>query len=114
MRYTKFDTDEMLSPIKLSIHNSMMDTLDKVLAEREEMIAERETNIATIEMLRRKLKLAEFDVEVLTKLETCVICLGEIEVQSNGWAGGHNAMPVAEGQCCDDCHGQVLAERLRR
>ena len=50
----------------------------------------------------------------MTKLETCVICLGEIEVQSNGWAGGHNAMPVAEGQCCDDCHGQVMVERFRR
>ena len=61
MRFTKFDTDEMLSPIKLSIHNSMMDTLDKVLAEREEMIAEREAHIATIERLSRKLKLAEFD-----------------------------------------------------
>ena len=50
----------------------------------------------------------------MTKADTCVICLGEIEVQSNGWAGGHNAMPVAEGQCCDDCHGQVMAERFRR
>ena len=93
--------------------DSAMTNLDKILAERTELLAERETHIATIEMLRRKLKLAEFDVEVLTKLETCVICLGEIEVQSNGWAGGHNAMPVAEGQCCDDCHGQVMVERFR-
>ena len=91
-----------------------MTNLDTILAERERMIAERDAHIATIEMLRRKLKLAEFDVEVLTKPDTCVICFGEIEVQSNGWAGGHNAMPVAEGQCCDDCHGQVMAERFRR
>ena len=62
MRFTKFDTDEMLSPIKLSIHNSMMDTLDKVLAERKEMIAEREAHIATIEMLRRKLKATGCDI----------------------------------------------------
>jgi len=90
-----------------------MTNLDTILAERERMIAERIDLVATIEMLRRKLKLAELDVAILTKPETCVICLGEIEIQSNGWAGGHNAMPVAEGQCCDDCHGQVLAERFR-
>jgi hypothetical protein len=40
----------------------MMDTLDKVLAEREEMIAEREAHIATIEMLRRKLKATGCDI----------------------------------------------------
>tara|TARA_R100000900_G_scaffold20662_1_gene16854 strand:- start:111 stop:428 length:318 start_codon:yes stop_codon:yes gene_type:complete len=92
-----------------------MTSFDTVLAERKELLAEREAHIATIDMLRRKLKLAGCDVAAFpAKLETCVICLGEIEVQSNGWAGGHNAMPVAEGQCCDDCHGQVLAERFRR
>ena len=90
-----------------------MTNLDTILAERTKLLAEREAHIATIEMLRRKLKLAELDVAILTKPETCVICLGKIEIQSNGWAGGHNAMPVAEGQCCDDCHGQVLAERFR-
>lgn len=96
-----------------SMLDRTMTNLDKILAERERMIAERIDLVATIEMLRRKLKLAELDVAILTKPETCVICLGEIEIQSNGWAGGHNAMPVAEGQCCDDCHGQVLAERFR-
>ena len=96
-----------------SMLDRTMTNLDTILAERERMIAERIDLVATIEMLRRKLKLAELDVAILTKPETCVICLGEIEIQSNGWAGGHNAMPVAEGQCCDDCHGQVLAERFR-
>ena len=96
-----------------SMLDRTMTNLDTILAERERMIAERIDLVATIEMLRRKLKLAELDVAILTKPDTCVICLGEIEVQSNGWAGGHNAMPVAEGQCCDDCHGQVLAERFR-
>jgi len=93
--------------------DSAMTNLDTILAERTKLLAEREAHIATIEMLRRKLKLAEFDVAILTKPDTCVICYEEIEVQSNGWAGGHNAMPVKEGQCCDDCHGQVLAERFR-
>ena len=58
-----------------------MTNLDTILAERERMIAEREDLVATVEMLRRKLKLAELDVAI--------------------------------GQCCDDCHGQVLAERFR-
>ena len=96
-----------------SMLDRTMTNLDTILAERERMIAEREDLVATVEMLRRKLKLAELDVAILTQPHTCVICFGEIEVQSNGWAGGHNAMPVAEGQCCDDCHGQVLAERFR-
>ena len=87
--------------------------LDRTMTNLDTILAEREDLVATVEMLRRKLKLAELDVAILTKPDTCVICLGEIEVQSNGWAGGHNAMPVAEGQCCDDCHGQVLAERFR-
>jgi len=87
--------------------------LDKAMAHVDEMVAERQAMIATIEMLRRKLKMAELDIAILTKPDTCVICCEEIEVQSNGWAGGHNAMPVKEGQCCDGCHGQVLSERFR-
>ena len=50
--------------------------------------------------------------------EKCVICNGEIEAQKTPegvvfWTHGHNAAPVAEGQCCDDCHNTyVLPNRL--
>ena len=43
----------------------------------------------------------------------CVICGDPIDVQLNGWTGGHNAQPVADGQCCSDCNTTyVLPERL--
>ena len=48
----------------------------------------------------------------------CVICKGEIEAQKTPevvvfWTHGHNAAPVAEGQCCDACHNiYVLPKRL--
>ena len=44
----------------------------------------------------------------------CVICSGEIEKQRNPetgevfWEGGHNAQPVAEGQCCGECNTNVV------
>lgn len=39
----------------------------------------------------------------------CVICAGDIDVQANGWAGGHNAYPVVrEGRCCTDCNTTVV------
>ena len=50
--------------------------------------------------------------------EKCVICNGEIEAQKTPegvvfWTHGHNAAPVAEGQCCDACHNiYVLPKRL--
>ena len=31
-------------------------------------------------------------------IKECVLCGVEIEVQANGWAGGHNAQPLADGQ----------------
>ena len=52
------------------------------------------------------------------KLENCVICKEAIEPQRTPdgdifWTHGHNARPVAEGQCCDDCHNTyVLPKRL--
>jgi hypothetical protein len=42
----------------------------------------------------------------------CVICNCEIE-NVCGWAGGHNAEPVAEGRCCGDCNAAcVIPARL--
>ena len=43
----------------------------------------------------------------------CVICGDPIEEQANGWKHGHNAMPVAEGQCCDVCNThEVIPARV--
>jgi hypothetical protein len=44
----------------------------------------------------------------------CVICKIPIEENEYGWAGGNNALPVAEGRCCDGCNTLVIIERLRR
>ncbi len=43
----------------------------------------------------------------------CVICGDGIKPQVNGWAHGHNAAPVRDGQCCDVCnHAVVIPSRL--
>jgi hypothetical protein len=45
----------------------------------------------------------------------CVICNEKITAEQNAskWAGGYNAMPVAEGQCCYTCDiSVVLPARL--
>lgn len=42
----------------------------------------------------------------------CSICDGPIDVQSNGWAHGHNAQPLADGQCCSSCNTVVIQQRL--
>ena len=53
------------------------------------------------------------------KLENCVICTEAIEPQRTPegeifWTHGHNARPVAEGQCCSDCnYSVVVPARLR-
>ena len=39
-------------------------------------------------------------------------CDGPIDVQSNGWAHGHNAQPLADGQCCSSCNGLVILARI--
>jgi hypothetical protein len=44
----------------------------------------------------------------------CVLCGNEIDVQENGWAGGHNAQPLADGQCCSNCNGLVVLARIDR
>ena len=38
----------------------------------------------------------------------CVICNQKITADPNGWEGGCNAMPVAEGQCCYNCDMTVV------
>ena len=40
--------------------------------------------------------------------KVCVICEETIIPDLNGWGGGHNAQPVAEGQCCGDCNERVV------
>ncbi len=40
----------------------------------------------------------------------CSIC-GVTDLEKD-WRDHHNAMPLAEGKCCDDCHPKVLATRL--
>ncbi len=47
-------------------------------------------------------------------MNKCVICNDEIGVDPiSGWAGGHNAEPVAEGRCCDQCNSlDVIPARL--
>jgi hypothetical protein len=37
----------------------------------------------------------------------CSICDGPIEVHRT-WTQGHNAQPVNDGRCCDDCNSQVV------
>ena len=38
----------------------------------------------------------------------CVICSQEITADPNGWDGGCNAEPVADGQCCHKCDNEVV------
>ena len=47
-------------------------------------------------------------------MKKCAICKGTIDVQANGWAGGHEAWPLAEGKACSDCNKRVLEHRVLR
>ena len=47
-------------------------------------------------------------------INECVLCGDEIEVQANGWAHGHNAQPLADGQCCGSCNGLVIIARMQQ
>lgn len=38
----------------------------------------------------------------------CVICDSKIMPEANGWSGGANAEPVAEGRCCKSCDENVV------
>lgn len=47
----------------------------------------------------------------------CAICGNDINWHYTPegevfWTTGHNAQPLADGRCCDDCNGDVVAYRL--
>ena len=43
----------------------------------------------------------------------CDICTGEIDVQANGYEGGHNAFPISNGRCCTKCNDtEVIPMRM--
>jgi hypothetical protein len=47
----------------------------------------------------------------------CSICGGDIEHHRTPegkvfWTEGHNAQPVTNGRCCDDCNNLVIAARI--
>ena len=54
-------------------------------------------------------QMTEYDYNVEYQ---CCVCDGPIDVQSNGWAHGHNAQPIADGQCCSSCNMIVIQQRL--
>ena len=39
----------------------------------------------------------------------CILCHLEITPDPDGWGGGHNARPLAEGTCCGTCN-TILVE----
>ena len=43
----------------------------------------------------------------------CSICKNKIDVQSNGWEEGHNALPLSNGRCCTLCNDtEVIPMRM--
>lgn len=54
------------------------------------------------------------------KTFVCVICQEDIDHQKDEtgkifWTGGHNALPVSEGQCCSACNtDKVIPERIKQ
>ena len=54
------------------------------------------------------------------EMKICSICGKNIDIQykENGepyWAGGHNAQPVNDGECCSECNMTiVLPIRLKQ
>ena len=43
----------------------------------------------------------------------CSICKNPIEVQANGYEGGHNAFPLSDGKCCTHCNDtEVIPMRM--
>ena len=44
----------------------------------------------------------------------CSICGGEIDVHANPftgvvyWSEGHNAQPITDGRCCDECNTNIV------
>ena len=50
---------------------------------------------------------------VTNKESICSICEGKIGIEHGGWDGGHNAQPINDGICCDDCNTLVIIERIK-
>ena len=49
----------------------------------------------------------------------CDLCKGEIDKHYTPegkmfWDKGHNAQPLSDGRCCDDCNNKVIVERMKR
>lgn len=44
----------------------------------------------------------------------CSICGKEIDIQQNGWTGGHNAQPINSGRCCTNCNNTIVLPRRIR
>ena len=43
----------------------------------------------------------------------CSICTSEIDIQANGYEGGHNAFPISNGRCCTKCNDtEVIPMRM--
>jgi hypothetical protein len=42
------------------------------------------------------------------QVKLCSICSQPITEQLNGWTDGHNAQPVNDGRCCQDCNDSVV------
>jgi len=43
----------------------------------------------------------------------CSICTSKIDVQANGFEGGHNAFPISNGRCCTRCNdNEVIPMRI--
>ena len=37
----------------------------------------------------------------------CSICKGQIEKKAH-WSEGHNAEPINNGRCCDECNDNIV------
>lgn len=42
------------------------------------------------------------------KIKICVIC----KEKYKGW--GNNALPIADGRCCDECNQDVIVARIKK
>ena len=56
-----------------------------------------------------------------SKLVICIVCDQTIQPKYLGkdrdgidayWYEGNNALPLANGRCCDNCNGIVIADRI--
>ena len=56
-----------------------------------------------------------------SKLQICIVCNQTIEPKYLGkdrdgidtyWYEGNNALPLADGRCCNTCNGLVVAQRI--